>query len=129
MIDVFYFTKATVRMSNIASIVSEMGHHSEVIESNNVKQLNVYLPMDQLLNWMPIEPLGEDFSSFESPQQERIRAYEPMSGFIVSYHVPFTKDINMVLGKILERFGGWIGLDDNTFERIYDIENFDSFAR
>ena len=122
MLDVFYFTKALVGLSDIALIALELGHQSEVIESNDVQQLNVHIPPDQIVVWMPIEPLGKDLLSFESPQQERIREFGAVSGFIVSYHIPSTNFVVKMLKTVVERYDGWIGLDDNTFATRYDAE-------
>jgi hypothetical protein len=126
--DLFYFTANVVKVSDIASIASELGFRPEAIESNKVQQLNVSLPGGQKIAWIPIEPLGTDLLSFELPQQERIRGYEPQTGFIVSFHIPSTDVLMVMLKRTLERFGGWVGMDDNTFETVYDCDTLDHIA-
>lgn len=127
--DVFYFTKSSVKMSDIASIAQEIGRGTEIIQTCDGQNLNVCGPSNELLHCIPIEPLGRDFSTFEIPQQDRISDLQPQAGFIISYHLASSDTLLALLKRILERFGGWVGSDDNTFETIYDAESVDCLVR
>jgi hypothetical protein len=47
--------------------------------------------------------------------------------------VGFLEDGNLLVGVwqdlLMERYDGWIGLNDNTLDTTYDVERFDGFAR
>lgn len=122
MRDVFYFSKQPVNVSELASLARDIGRPTDVVETSDGQVLNIRGRSDELLHCIPIEPLGRDFSSFETPQQERIRTLQPQSGFIISYHVGSAETLLALLKCLLERHGGWVGKDDNTFETVYDPE-------
>jgi len=112
-------------MSYLASVAQGIGLSTEVVETSDDQVLNIYGPPDELLHCIPIEPMGRDYSSFESPQQERIRTLQPESGFIISHHDTSTETLLELLKCVFERYGGWVGNDDNTFETIYDANTID----
>lgn len=127
--DVFYFSKVQITISDIVSTATELGFKPQVIETCDGKNLNVFGVDDVLLHWIPIDPLGRDFSTFEELQQERIRSQQPVSGFIISFHLHSSTDLVRLLKCVLERFGGWLGCDDNTFETIYTSENLEGIVK
>jgi hypothetical protein len=123
--DVFYFSKSPVKMSDLASVAHDIGRSTKFVEASDEQILNICGPSDELLHCIRIDPLGRDYSSFESPQQERIRMLEPQSGFIISFHITSHDTVLGLLKCVLDRYGGWVGSDDNTFETIYDARNID----
>lgn len=66
-------------------------------------------------------------SEFYEADQEFIRTHEIASVVCISHHKSYAKETLKLMMLLLDKWGGWIGSDNEGFTPIYDKINLSSF--
>ena len=66
-------------------------------------------------------------SEFDEADQEFIRTHEIASVVCISHHKIYAKETLKLMMLLLDKWGGWIGSDNEGFAPIYDKINLSSF--
>lgn len=67
-------------------------------------------------------------SEFDEAGQEFIRTHEIASVVCISHHKLYEKETLKLMMLLLDKWGGWIGNDNEGFAPIYDKINLSSLA-
>jgi len=70
-------------------------------------------PHSEYWAWMPLHWTGGEDNGLDPNNQAVLDRYVPASELMVSLHLPTLKQLSIFLHALLEKYGGWIGLDLN----------------
>ncbi len=151
MEDIFYFSKTSIRLEDIATLAQACGYVCKYY-TYSVCYLNVYYEDQGFWQWSELKASDGDFDSFDPPQKEKIAQFQlrsegpqvepfttlkgkrreipqggdgPVSAFMISYQVASLPKLLWFLKLILGRYGGWVGCDDGNFKVTLDFENIE----
>ncbi len=119
MEDVFYFTKSEIRLEDIGAVATATGFFIDHRERPSGLELVVSTSEKLHSTWWSF---GSEYSPFDPLPNARIKTYQPVSSFMVTYSLTDTLDVAMLLEQVLMAYGGWIGLDDDMIT-IFDSSN------
>lgn len=125
MEDLFYFTKANVGLDDIAQIATAAGCQVEQHDTPS-PMLRIYDTPRVVWEWSVLNADDGDFDSFETPQQEQLAVYQPVSAFQITFHVQTLPQLKGLLKQALNQYDGWVGCDDGTFETIFSLDTIGS---
>ena len=121
MDDIFYLSPAKLNtdcmckiFQNVESIYVESFRLSGVIQINTGRQLINMTLMGEL--------------EFDKSGQEFIQTHEIESIVCISHHKSCVKETLELAKMLLDRYGGWIGNDNDGFLPVFDAANISSFS-
>lgn len=121
MDDIFYLSPAKLNtdcmckiFQNVESIYVESFKLSGVIQINTGRQQINMILMGAL--------------EFDKSGQEFIQTHEIESIVCISHHKSCVKETLELAKMLLDRYGGWIGNDNDGFLPVFDAANISSFS-
>jgi hypothetical protein len=127
MEDIFYFTRANVRLEHIKEIAESLGYRCFLTSRAHNTWLNIYYGNTHFWQWEELKREDGDFDGFETPQLEVVTEYEPHAAFGIGHHIESWQQLSKFLQFVLTKYEGWIGRDDGTFEVRYNAYNVADF--
>lgn len=134
MEDIFYFSKAAIRLEDIAALAEACGYMCKYY-TYSVRYLNVYYEDQGFWQWSELKESEGDFNAYDHPQKEKIAFFQlrsdspqggPVSAFMISYRPTSLSKLLGFLKLILRSYGGWVGCDDGNFKVTYGFENIEN---
>jgi hypothetical protein len=125
MEDIFFFTKSSIKLEDVAKQAEQAGYEYQYLEAH-FQDLKVISLKSQNF-WVFAEIVPNSGMIFDENPQHRIDTYNPASAFMVSYHVASLPELAMLMKILLTVYEGWVGCDDD-FDTIYDLQNIDQLT-
>ena len=125
MDDLFYFSKSSVELIDLAQIAESFAYKWEIITLSNKPDLNIFYGQRWFWQWSKLDE-DDDFNTFEPSELKIISALQPVSIFSISYHSNSIVLLQSFLKAVLIKYSGWIGCDNENFEPIYSLANIDN---
>lgn len=123
MDDIFYFNSKEVSLKDIKKIAEELDAQ-EIFMTEAQDALQITYCDSARTDWvkMSLEEFPDpDAIAFLT--QNKIRVI-----FCISYHPAYLQSLKKHIVRILEKYGGLIGMDSDGFYPYYDLKNIDSFV-
>jgi hypothetical protein len=127
MDDLYYFSKSNLDLDQIARYAQELGLATTEFSVQGSRWLSVLETPERYSQWnLLTDGVPPDaFAGFEEPQMKVMQEFAPASALVISYHRPSLNNLVRFLKLLLERHNGWVGRDDGTFERRYDLKDLE----
>ncbi len=123
MEDIFYFSNERILLSEIKKIAESSGYHRITLASDeqalelgnrNGSYWQIYL-----LDTVKDIPEPED--------KEFLKKLNMISGLCLCHHKNDINELLIFIAKIGEKYGGWIGNDEDGFEPRFPVNQLDNF--
>lgn len=114
----FYFTEFDINLRQIADLF-----RGTVDCSFAANYLFVCYHAEKSWRWTKLTE--RDLDRLEPAQRTKIAEFQPASAFAIEHHVCEWPEVLPFLKLALGRYGGWVGYDDGTFEKVYTVENIE----
>jgi hypothetical protein len=137
MDDVFYFNSSVIPLSQLKAIAEEEGYNAEYTSLDDHTNLHISLNETYRCSVLTEKGIIEttrpqywsvsgwtNYASLTSSELALIESQQILTSYIISYHYPTLNSLFKFVKVILNKFGGWMGLDDD-WELIYTKDNID----